>query len=350
MAVITDLITGANVEAITVNDVYGLAERIVEQVIEGADISFKYPELNRTISEWGSIIGTARIPATESRTVDPETMTKNAPAYPTPSVLYFNEWTEKVYPAEWRRIDASKVLSGDLEFAAFVAKVVNANLEGYRKDVNLGIKKVLSYATNETPAKFAEVIIDTTTATAPTVSTNAKSILGNMGQYEVLENATFDDVYTEIMRISELMQFDNDDFSGSFVCGANRDDLVIYAPVDFMASQSIEYKTRLRQLESFRDLPEIKTTDGNVFEYTDGEDVAQKKCVILIQDKRFLSHVERWRETQAGYDRERKSEYNDLHVEDAIIANTLYKAYAIVFDLPKVQNVNVKVNGSGVIV
>lgn len=334
-SVITNPITGETLTDLSIQGVYNLAYRIIEQVINGAEIEFMYPELNRTISEWGAIVGTARVPATESQTVNKNITTKIAPAYPNPSVLYFQTWTEKVYPAEFRRIDANKVLNGEMEFEAFVAKVVNANIEGYKLDVDKGIKAAFSYSTNTTPANYAEIIIDTSTATAPAVATGSKSVLGNMGQYEVLQNATYADIYKELTRVSKQMRFPNTDFSGSFECGATMDDLVIYAPIAFTASASIDFLAKLYNISEAKQLPTIRETDGLSYAYTDANGVAHTKAIILIQDKRFLSHVERFREVWAGRDRDRRSDYNDLHVEDAIMINTLYKAYAIVFDIPQ---------------
>lgn len=333
-AVITNPITGDTLQVSTVNQVYNLIYRVAEAVIDGAKIDFKYPDLNRSISEWGAILASARLPATESRSVNKNITSKGAAAYPSPSVLYYQTWTEKVYPADIRRIDADKVVSGEMEFEAFLAKVINANIEGYRKDVNAGMKAAFGYTASSTPANYAEIIISTATSTAPTVSTNAKSILGAAGQYEVLSSATFADVYKELQKITKDMTFDNSTYSGSFVCGASVDDLMIIMPTDFTAAASVDFMAKLYNMEQAAKLPKIVETDGLAWNYTDAQSASHTKCVILIQDKKFLSHIERYRAVDSGYDRDRKAQFSDLHIEDAIAINPLYKAYAIVFDLP----------------
>jgi len=336
MAVLTNPITGELTTAMSVHDVYNLAYKFLESYMSGADIEFKYDELNRAYKEWGAIIETARFPATESTTVNKNTTSKVAPNYPAPKVRYYQDWTEKCYRADIRRIDADKVLSGEMEFEAFLAKVINANIEGYKLDVNKAMKNAFgitaSSITSATP--YAEIIISTATATAPAVSTDTKSVLGAAGLYENLNGATFAQVFTEMQKISKDMTYDNSTYTPNFVCGAAMDDLCVIMPSEFAAAAGVEFLSKLYNMEEAKKIPMVIETDGLAFDYTNAQNQAKTKCVILVQDKRYLNHWERYREEITSYDRDRFSQGYDLHIEDAVTINPLYKAYAIVFDLP----------------
>lgn len=327
MPIITNPVTGKPIEVLTVGDVMNLAEKVIQEVFEGAAISSKYPDLEKSVTEYGAILGAVRFPAVESVAVDPNTMQKIAPAYPDPTALYFKKWTEKRYPVEYRRIDAYKVVTGEMQFSAFVAAAINAAIEGYKLDINNNLKA--AFMKQGTPANNDDLSAIWLNA-AGTVSTASQSILGKLGHYEVLEaGATFEDVYAALQEIAKDMTFPNATYTDAFVCGAEMSDLVCILPTAFMAGANTRFLANLKNLEKVEMIPKIIETDGCTFQHGD-----KTGCVALIMDKRFMFHAEKFRETISGEDRDRASMYNDLHIEDGIPCFPCYKAYAIVFDKP----------------
>ena len=336
--VFTNPLTATPIELTTVKDVYDLAYKVCESVIDGAAITAKYPELMRTVSEFGAILENVRVPATSSVTVNKDATNWPAPAYPQPSAVYFQNWTEKVFPAEVRRVDATKVLLGEMELDAFLANIVNANLEGYRNEVNTELKTAFGTQVPESELFETGALITTWNVggqihvvTDVNPATPEQKKLGALNQYKVLEaGATFEDVFTEMTRICKDMTFANSRYSGGFECGAEMRDLTIYAPLEFTAAAGVQFLSRLYQLSEAQQMPELRDTDGLVF--TDGN---KKFYGILIMDKRALSHVERWREAEAYPVPARKSMRFDLHVEEGIVYLPHYKAYMILFYMPE---------------
>lgn len=326
MAVITNPFTGEKLTNLTAEGVMNLAFKVAESRFSGAGITSKYPDLERGVTEYGAILEEVRFPPVESQVIDPNTMTKIAPAYPNPTALYFKKWTKKRYPVEWSVMDAQKVVNGEMDFDAFVAAAINAAAEGYRLDVNDGMKN--SFMKQGTPSGDNNAAIWLTADGA--VSTANQSFLGKLGHYEVLDaGSTFEDVYNAIQTVALDMQFPNAAYTDAFKCSAEKSDLVCIVPTAFIAGANTRYLSDIKNLEKAEAIPKLILTDGCTF--THG---AKTGCVILIMDKRFMQHVERYRGTVAGEDRDRVSRYNDLIVEDGIPVFPCYKAYAIVFDLP----------------
>lgn len=338
MAVITNPFTGQKLANLTVDGVMNLALKVAESRFTGAGVTSKYPELERTAAEYGAILEEVRFPAVESQVVDPNTMTKIAPAYPNPTALYFKKWTEKRYPVEWRRIDAQKVVTGEMQFDAFVAAAINAAVEGYKLDVNDNLKAAfMKQGTPKDAEDMAVIWVDT----SGNVNTaGAQSILGKLGHYEVMDaGATYEDVYNEIQRIAKDMEFPNATYTDAFKCGAQKEDLVCIIPTAFTAGANSRFLADIKNLEKVEAIPHIIETDGLTYQHGD-----KTACGILIMDRRFMCHVERFRETIAGEDRDRASMYNDLHTEDGIPVFPCYKAYMILFDLPTTAKESVLVN------
>lgn len=338
MAVITNPFTGQKLSNLTVDGVMNLALKVAESRFTGAGVTSKYPELERTASEYGAILEEVRFPAVESQVVDPNTMAKIAPAYPNPTALYFKKWTEKRYPVEWRRIDAQKVVTGEMNFDAFVAAAINAAVEGYKLDVNDSLKA--AFMKQGTPSGADDNSAIWLDASGNVNTTGAQSILGKLGHYEVMDaGATYEDVYNEIQRIAKDMLFPNATYTDAFKCGAEKDDLVCIIPTAFMAGANSRFLSDVKNLEKVEAIPHIIETDGLTYQHGD-----KTACGVLIMDKRFMGHVERFRETIAGEDRDRASQYNDLHIEDGIPVFPCYKAYMILFDLPDTAKESVLVS------
>lgn len=338
MAIITNPVTATPVTVTTVKEVYDLAYKVIDSVIEGAAISFKYPELSRSVSEFGAILESARVKASSSHAVNPTTTALPAAAYPEVSALYFQDWSEKVYSQEMRRVDATKVLRGELAFSAFVAALINANIEGYRNEVNQAIKTAFGTQAPESELFERGSLITTWNeggsihvVTDVNPATPEQKKLGALNQYKVLEaGTTFADIFTELTRVAKDMTFTNGNYSAGFECGAEMRDLAIYAPLEFTAAAGVQFLSRLEQLAEAQKMPELRDTDGLVF-----SDGTKDYYGILIMDKRALSHVERFREASVEPVWERKSTRFDLHIEDGLVYLPHYKAYMILFYMPE---------------
>lgn len=326
MAVIT-LPTGGEGNPLTLSDVYGLADKVIMEYLTGADIKNQYPELEKTLSEYGAISGYGRLAAQESAAVNPNTTTKSAPHYPDFTTEYFRERTEKRYWVDYRPQDAQKVLDGTMTMDAFVAVVVNSIMEGYKNETNKAIKNALGYQESTgTETDKAMLVLNAD----GTVDVTAKSILGNLGQYEEIADPTFEKVFNRLSIIAKKFTKSNNDFSAGFECGANLEDVAIYLPVDFTGAAGFSFLAKWNNQGEANKLPTIYETDGLMFDH-DGVD----RAVALIIDKRAISHVETYREVVDYMDVDRGHARGvSMVIEDMIPLAKYWKAYAIIFDMP----------------
>lgn len=329
MAVITNPITGVAVNVFDVADVLGLAYKCAQSTIIGADITLKYPEFETTLDQWGGFIEEARIPATESHAVN-KTGTAIEHYYFDLDAQYFQTWTEKQYTKEIRRTDAMKVLRGEMEFSDLVAKIVMANVEGYRNDTNNAIG--LTLLSNNVNALIS------TEDSASTLSTAISGgLLKKSDRLEILGDettpATYEQIYSNIMFRCKDMTFANTTYTeGTKIYGANMTDLCIVMPIDFISSANIEFISRLYNLSEIGKLPEIIETNSLSSAY-DAAATPKKLNAIIIMDKRAIRHIVKEFETpEPTYNRASRSDYFDLNVVDMVRVLPFYKAWGIVFD------------------
>lgn len=334
MAVITNPITGVAVNVFDVADVLGLAYKCAQSTIIGADITLKYPEFETTLDQWGGFIEEARIPATESHAVN-KTGTAIEHYYFDLDAQYFQTWTEKQYTKEIRRTDAMKVLRGEMEFSDLVAKIVMANVEGYRNETNTAISTAFFGGLGVAPGNL--IGYDSTGSTLNDAV--GGGLLKESNRLEILGDtttpATYEQIYSEIMFRCKDMTFPNDTYTvGTKVYGANMTDLCIVMPIDFISSASIEFISKLYNLSEIGKLPEIIETDTLKGEYATEISGAHKNFnAILIMDKRVIRHVVKEFETpEPTYNRASRSDYFDLNVVDMVRVLPFYKAWGIVFD------------------
>lgn len=342
MAVITLPTTGEKVNAFTPEEIIGLVAKEAQSIITGADITIKYPQFETTVPEWGGYIEEARIPAAESKTVDPNTTAICGPYYFNADARYFDDFTEKRYASEIRRTDVMKVLRGEMDFGDLVAQVVRRNVEGFRKDTNAGMRRAFSaYAADVTDETKRPLLVTDAQATSVATSLSDpqyKGVLVNTdgtARYKVLEVEpvpTFELIYAEIAKVVTDMEFDNSTYTvGSNVYGARRDDLCIVMPHVFAAKAGVEYMQKLYNMVELGKLPEIILTDGLTWEY-DQTGTAKYAAAILIMDKRTVRHVTRLEEVEEPhYIHCRRSYQYNLNVEDMIKILPFYKAWAIAF-------------------
>ena len=336
MAVITNPDTGETASVFNPLDVIGLAYKCAQSIITGADITLKYPQFETALDQWGGYIEEARIPATESHTVN-KTGTAINHYYFDLDAQYFQNWTEKQYTKEIRRTDAMKVLRGEMEFSDLVAKIVMANVEGYRNETNKAIAWTFGSAddarTGGTP--LLSVNPDATSLSDVFTYDGDPAFLAP-DRIEVLGTsatpATYEQIFSKIMFRCKDMTFSNSTYTGGTKAyGANMSDLCIVAPIDFLSNASIEFISKLYNLSELGKLPEIIETDALSATYNDG--AVKKANAIIIMDKRVIRHVVKEFETpEPTYNRDSRSDYFDLNVVDTICVLPFYKAWAIVFD------------------
>ena len=336
MAVITNPITGVAVNVFDVADVLGLAYKCAQSTIIGADISLKYPQFETTLDQWGGFIEEARIPATESHAVN-KVGTTIEHYYFDLDAQYFQTWTEKQYTKEIRRTDAMKVLRGEMEFSDLVAKIVMANVEGYRNETNLAISQTfLQDLTSLSGSKFPNLLVYDDAGPTTLAGVIVEGYLKNTNRYGILGSesapATYEQIYSEIMFRCKDMTFPNATYTeGTKIYGANMTDLCIVMPIDFIANASIEFISKLYNLSEIGKLPEIIETDSLSIEY--GSSNEKKFNAILIMDKRVIRHIVKEFETpEPVYNRASRSDYFDLNVVDMVRVLPFYKAWAIGFD------------------
>ena len=336
MAVITNPYTGETASVFNPLDVIGLAYKCAQSIITGADITLKYPQFETTLDQWGGYIEEARIPATESHSVN-KTGTAINHYYFDLDAQYFQNWTEKQYTKEIRRTDAMKVLRGEMEFSDLVAKIVMSNVEGYRNETN----KAIAWTFGSADARLSGGTALLTVNPDATSLSETFTSEGNPGflapdRIEVLGTsgaaATYEQIFSKIMFRCKDMTFSNSTYTvGTKAYGATMSDLCIVAPIDFLSSASIEFISKLYNLSELGKLPEIIETDALSATYNDG--TVKKANAIIIMDKRVVRHVVKEFETpEPIYNRESRSDYFDLNVVDMIRVLPFYKAWAIVFD------------------
>ena len=343
MAIYTPPTLGsASVNLLTTNDVFGLADKIIMERLTGASISNQYPELEKTIAEYGAIHGSARLPHAESGAVDPNTVTKSAPHYPDFVTRYFKARTKKRYWVDYSEFDAKKVLDGTMSMDVFVATLYNSLIEGYRAETNIALKNALGYV-SANPADDALIVLNADGS----VNTGAHSVLGALGQYEAVNNPTFSKVFSRLQELADRFRVQNSTYSNGFECGADLSDIAIYVPIGFTSKAGFEFLSKWNNQGEANKLPTIYKTDGLEFDTTGG-----KKFVILVIDKNVISHVEYARDVVNYLDVDRGHVRGiSMLVEDEIPLELLWKAQALVIDadtLSGATDVNI-VGGEGVL-
>lgn len=342
MAVITSPITGKQISDANVGNIMGLLYEDLATLISGADITLRYPEFERSYGEWGGMLTEGRIAAAQGQTVNKNTTLMCDPAYFSVDARYYDEWIEAVYPSEIRRIDLTKILRGEMEYADFLRRVVQRNVEGYRADVNKSIDKTLVGDIEEYPYNNKALIQLRSVMEGFTGFLTAA--VGGKKRYEILTGAeqtaapSFKDVYAAILSEAMHMTVENSDYTeGDAEYGASMEDLVIYLPIDFIANSDIRYIQDLFNRSGIDKLPEIRPHNGapiHLGSYPDNTYGEGDFHFAFILDKRVINHVQRY----MGYDDApndcRKSERISLHVEHMTKYSPFYKAWAFGFKMP----------------
>ena len=94
MGVIVNPVNGQSASAFDAGDVSGMLVRFANQTIAGADIPVQYPEFERTVDEYGSILADVRIPAPEGYEPNPDTTDICGPYYFNVDASYAQPWKQ----------------------------------------------------------------------------------------------------------------------------------------------------------------------------------------------------------------------------------------------------------------
>ena len=343
-AFIVNPINGTSATAFQPSDVSGILTKFAQEIITGSSITQKYPMFERTVEQWGGILGDIRVPPAARQPVDPNTTAICGPYYFQNDAVYYDTWQEDFYPSEYRRVELSKVFNGEMAFNDFIQRVLQRNIEGFRADVNAAIVNALcGREPNSSAIPTRLVGYNPTSTSLGAAMTNSKGWL-NASRMEVLQDPTWDDLFAEIGHIARDMTFSNTDYIGyandsngapnvasknTIGFGNEMSDLIICMPEKLYSYADMAYIQRLENLIGLNKLPEIVLYDGSI-KYTGGEGFA-----VIIMDKRVLNHVTRYQEVLNSDIACRASTQLILHVNHMYKYMPYYKAFAIVTPMPE---------------
>ena len=343
MAVIVNPVNGQSASAFDAGDVSGMLVRFANQTIAGADIPVQYPEFERTVEEYGSILADVRIPAPQGYEPNPDTTDICGPYYCNVDASYAQPWKQAQYAMEFRRVDLTKAVGDQAAFNDLLARIMNATREGYQAEVNQAMEKAFL---DESNVMYNGLLKYNPTANtlATAFSSPVDGELNTTQRVEVLETPTWDDIITEVRNVVDDMLRANSNYlgkteddvaskAGVIGYGARIEDLVVLMPYWLYNRMDTAYLQTLIRLQSVEAFPPIIKYGGRAklaigtFGYP-----------IIIMDRRVLLHVVRHMEYVSEDVRCRWSTVYQLNVEHGIKYCPWYKAYAIVTPLPTANN------------
>lgn len=346
-AFIVNPINGTAATAFQPSDVSGILTKFAQEIITGASIIQRYPMFERTVEQWGGILGDIRVPPAARQAVDPNTTAICGPYYFQNDAVYYDTWQEDFYPSEYRRVDLSKVFNGEMAFNDFIQRVLQRNIEGFRADVNAAIVNALCSQQNQAGAIPAQLIGYNSTAGKLSDAIVYSSGWLNDDRTEVLDSPTWDDLFSEIGHIARDMTFSNLDYIGkandssgeptvssknTIGFGNEMSDLIICMPEKLYSYADMSYIQRLENLIAYNKLPEIVLYDGSISYTASG---GGEGFAVIIMDKRVLNHVTRYQEVLNNDIACRASTQLILHVNHMYKYMPYYKAFAIVTPMPE---------------
>ena len=158
MADIISPISGEVVTNANVGNVCGLLYADLAKLVDGADIETRYPEFDRSYGEWGAIIQEGRIGAASATDVDKDATNICGPYYFSVDSRYYDDWVEKKFPSELRRIDLTKVCRNPEEYETLLRLTAERNMAGYKKFVNKSVDAMFLQTATAAPANPSALI------------------------------------------------------------------------------------------------------------------------------------------------------------------------------------------------
>lgn len=341
MAVIVNPVNGQSASAFDADDVSGMLVRFANQTIAGADIPVQYPEFERTVDEYGSILADVRIPAPQGYEPNPDTTDICGPYYFNVDASYSQPWKQAQYAMEFRRVDLTKAVGDQGAFNDLLSRIMNATREGYQAEVNQSMEAAfLGNASAKALLKYDE----TKSTLGPALVGAPDGWLNSTDRYKVLIAPTWDDIVTEVRNVVDDMLRANSNYlgktednvtskAGANGYGARIEDLVVLMPYWLYNRMDTAYLQTLIRLQSVEAFPHIIKYGGRIT--ITG---STQGYPILIMDRRVLLHVVRHMEYVSENVRCRWSTVYQLNVEHGIKYCPWYKAYAIVTQMPTANN------------
>ena len=345
MAVIVNPVNGQSASAFDAGDVSGMLVRFANQIIAGADIPAQYPEFERTVEEYGSILADVRIPAPQGYEPNPDTTDICGPYYFNVDASYSQPWKQAQYAMEFRRVDLTKAVGDQAAFNDLLSRIMNATREGYQAEVNQSMER--AFLSVQSPVNAALLMYTPSAETISAAITGGWLNTGGISRVEVLDAPTWDDIVTEVRNVVDDMLRANSNYlgktkdnvtskAGANGYGARIEDLVVLMPYWLYNRMDTAYLQTLIRLQSVEAFPPIIKYGGRMVINVPGGTIYGYP--ILIMDRRVLLHVVRHMEYVSEDVRCRWSTVYQLNVEHGIKYCPWYKAYAIVTPMPTANN------------
>lgn len=334
-------INGQTASAFSPDDVHGLIYKFAEEIYTGADIEVQYPEFERTVQEWGGILGDVRVPPATGYAIQDNTTSICGPYYFDVDALYYQTWDDKIYWSEYRTDMLERVFNGQTDFNIFMSHVLQRNVEGWRADINKSIESALvKEVTTGSPETLVAYDRSGTGLSNAITSSNDYGWLNGTSRIEVLENPTWEKLYSEIAAKSLDMTRTNLSYIGKSAgsvgskntigFGNRMSDLIIMIPDELYAYADVTYIQTLERLSGLDKLPQIKPYNGKIT-LSNGT----TGYPVIIMDKRVLNHITRKQRAVENYVACRDSQQIGLFKSDMVRYLPYYKAYAIVTPMPE---------------
>lgn len=349
-------INGQTASAFSPDDVHGLIYKFAEEIYTGADIEVQYPEFERTVQEWGGILGDVRVPPATGYAIQESATSICGPYYFDVDALYYQTWDDKIYWSEYRTDMLERVFNGQTDFNIFMSHVLQRNVEGWRADINKSIESALVKEATTGPAETL-VAYDSRAATLANAIMNSATYgwLKSTSRIEVLDNPTWEKLYSEIAAKSLDMTRTNLSYIGKSAgsgadsvgskntigFGNRMSDLLIMIPDELYAYADVTYIQTLERLSGLDKLPQIKPYKGKIT-LTNGI----TGYPVIIMDKRVLNHITRKQRAVENYVACRDSQQIGLFKSDMVRYLPYYKAYAIVTPMPESSTSTVGIRGA----
>lgn len=150
MSVIPTINSGSDNYTATINDVYGLVEKVAKQSFMGVDSDNPLSHFYKGDIDKGTVIEQWMIQLCESYAFDKDAVDVFKGADPDYVVRYFKDWTERQYEATVRDDEIRKILKGENSVEDVASKII-ANLTESDENENFeNLKGVLAYIKTQT--------------------------------------------------------------------------------------------------------------------------------------------------------------------------------------------------------
>ena len=319
---------GSATRPTTTDSVYSIALKIGETIIKGAGIKTHYSDFDKSPMEFGGILEKLRVKVKAPTTFSP-TNTTDATAYDTIVKRYFGTWAPQRYDTEIAPSYAKSVVTGEIQLAEFVAKLVN----------NLTESEALHAEETYADLFFKNAANANGLIGIASDGTVSGYLAGTTTLYEKMTaTATYTpskaEIFTAIRNRVKDMTFANTTYNGVDV-GKNctpMEDIRIVAPFKFLNDADVTFLSNLFNLEKADMLAKIVEVNGQEYSYTDTDSHVHTGFCIFVLSKNAVGRVVRGHEMRTMFVKERFTEWYGIHEEEMFYYDPTEKAWAIIAD------------------